>query len=537
VEDDTVLHVLDARALSRWYTGGLAALDASRDEINSLNVFPVPDRDTGTNLYLTLASAAGSDGDGPACRVDEIARRCLLGAQGSSGVILSQFVRGVTEVLIESGHKPRGSALAAALEQAVSLGYAAVSRPVEGTMLTVARAAAQAARDTGSDELGAVVEAAAEAARRALADTPRQLDVLAQAGVVDAGGRGVVVLLDALQAVVQERTGQVASAADVTPGRRLPAGETSRRTAGYEVMYLLDADDEAIPELRRRLNLVDRGGDSVVVSGGDGLWHVHVHTDDAGAAVEIGSGVGRPYRVKVTPLPPVLPGLPDRRVEGPAADRRVESPAADRRVDSTAHAVVVLAPPGSPLDALRAVFDRNGAMVCRPTAALPDEVAGLGAGRLVLLADSAAGDAASAVAPQLRERGMAAEVVSAASPVQLVAALAVHDPARPFDDDVLAMCTAAAATRHGAVRPDGSADGDGVVGEFDALPPLHGRDAAEVALALLDRMVADDAELVTIVAEADCGLRIETRLDGRRRGLEVVRLAADVDRHVWLGVE
>jgi DAK2 domain fusion protein YloV len=518
-EDDTVLRVLDAQALRRWYTCGLAALDASRDEINSLNVFPVPDRDTGTNLYLTLASAAAPDGDGPACRPDEIARHCLLGARGSSGVILSQFVRGVTEVLTRSDHQPRGGALAAALEQAVSLGYAAVSRPVEGTMLTVARAAARAARDTGSDDLGTVVDAAAEAARRTLVDTPRLLDVLAQAGVVDAGGCGVVVLLDSLQAVVNERAARSAAAAVVLSGRRLPTGETVGRAAGYEVMYLLDADDEAIPALRRRLNLVDRGGDSVVVSGGEGLWHVHVHTDDAGAAVELGAGVGRPHRVKVTPLPPVLPGVPDRRA------------------DSTAHAVVVLAPPGSALDALRTVFDRNGARVCRPTAALPDEVAGFGAGRLVLLADDAAGDAASAVAPQLRERGLAPEVLTAASPVQLVAALAVHDPQRPFDADVLAMCTAAAAIRHGTVRPDGGADADGVVGEFDALPPLHGRDAAEVALALLDRMVADDAELVTIVAEAECGLRIETRLDGPRRGLEVVRLAADVGRHVWLGVE
>ena len=526
-----MLHVLDARALRRWYECGLAALEASRDEINSLNVFPVPDGDTGTNLHLTLRSAALPGADEPARlpsphrlagTAEEIARRCLRGAHGSSGVILSQLIRGVAEALADAGLRPRGRALAVALERAATLAYTAVSRPVEGTMLTVVRVAAAAARDTGSDDLATVVDAAAAAARRALAETPQQLDVLARAGVVDAGGRGVVALLDALQAVVHEGVAQRAAVLGAPTGRP-PIGAAAEGVAGYEVMYLLDAADDDIPGLRTRLDLLDRGGDSVVVSGGGGLWHVHVHTDDAGAAVELGAGVGRPHRVKVTPLPPALPAAFEHP---PALPVTLEY-----APDAAQHAVVVLAKPGSPLDALRAVFERNGAWVVTSTDALSDVAARLGIEQLVLLTDAAA--ATSGLRPQLRERGLAVEVLAATSPVQLVAALAVHDPQRPFDADVLAMCTAVAVTRHGAVRPDG----DGVLGEFDAVPPMRGEDAAEVAVALLDRMMADGAELATVVAEPNCGARIEALLDGQHRGVEIVRLAADVGRHVWLGVE
>jgi hypothetical protein len=198
--------------------------------------------------------------------------------------------------------------------------------------------------------------------------------------------------------------------------------------------------------------------------------------------------------------------------------------------------VVVLARPGTPVDALRAVLERNGALVCRPNPALLDQVAGHGADRLVLVADSATADTAGVLGHRLRERGLTVVVMAVASPVQLIAALAVHDPHRPFDDDVAAMRAAVATTRHGVVRPAG----DGVVGEFDPTaqrPPLHGRDATEVALALLGQLATGDAELVTIVAAAECGRRIEARLDGPGRGLEVVRLAADVGGQVWLGVE
>ncbi|HEY8728528.1 MAG TPA: DAK2 domain-containing protein, partial [Acidothermaceae bacterium] len=285
-----MLEVLDADAVRRWYRWGVAALEAARPEIDSLNVFPVADADTGTNLYLTLAAAVGAaDRHQAAAEAEDrtaasadlgetattMARLCLLGARGGSGVILSQLFRGVAEVLAAQRGRAAGLALTRALERGVELAYAAVSRPVEGTMLTVARAAAEAAGATGSDDLAIVVVAATRAARIALAQTPTQLAVLGQAGVVDAGGRGIVVLFDVLQQVVEQSELTLPEATLATPD--LEACDLVTATSPeFEVMYLIDADDVRIPGLRTSLDDI---GDAVVVSGGDGLFNVHVHTN------------------------------------------------------------------------------------------------------------------------------------------------------------------------------------------------------------------------------------------------------------------
>ncbi len=299
-----MLEVLDADAVRRWYRWGLAALEAARPEIDSLNVFPVADADTGTNLYLTLWAAVEAADDRTAAGADlgetatTMARLCLLGARGGSGVILSQLLRGLAEVLAAERRPPAGLAFTRALERAVELAYAAVSRPVEGTMLTVARVAAEAARATGSDDLPVVVAAAVGAARIALAQTPSQLAVLGQAGVVDAGGRGVVVLFDVLQQVVEQSELTLPEATLATPD--LEACDlVTADSPEFEVMYLIDADDGRIADLRTSLDTI---GDAVVVSGGDGLFNVHVHTDDVEAAVEFGVAAGRPHEVRVTRL-------------------------------------------------------------------------------------------------------------------------------------------------------------------------------------------------------------------------------------------
>ncbi|HZB47799.1 MAG TPA: DAK2 domain-containing protein, partial [Mycobacteriales bacterium] len=201
------IDVLDPSAVRRWCAGAVAALASCRAEIDDLNVFPVPDGDTGTNLLLTLRAAddaVRSDPPGDlAVTVTSMARGAVLGAQGNSGVIVSQVLRGVAEVLARGGdgRPATGPAVAAALARGAELAWAAVGAPVEGTMLSVISAAAQSAGRAG-DGLPAVVGAAVRGAAAALERTPAQLPVLAAAGVVDAGGRGVLVLLQALAAVV-----------------------------------------------------------------------------------------------------------------------------------------------------------------------------------------------------------------------------------------------------------------------------------------------------------------------------------------------
>ena len=276
------------------------AVRAHQDELNRLNVYPVPDGDTGTNMALTLesvcAALAESDSMDEVCHA--ISRGSLMGARGNSGVILSQILRGIAEVCRPLDSVP-ASDLVRGFRQAADAAYEAVMRPVEGTILTVAREIAEAIEALDSPSLVAMLERGAEAARDAVERTPDLLPVLRDAGVVDAGGKGLTLLLDALLEVVD--------------GRPIPEPELGATPAAviahlagddvsglrYEVMYFLDADDSTVPAFRDAWAAI---GDSIVVVGGDGIWNCHVHTNDIGAAVEAGIDAGRPHQIRITDL-------------------------------------------------------------------------------------------------------------------------------------------------------------------------------------------------------------------------------------------
>jgi uncharacterized protein len=500
---------LDALATRDWCHLAVEALAEARDEIDALNVFPVPDGDTGTNLLLTMEAAAQAvDGATPpedlgvACRA--AAHGALMGARGNSGIILSQLLRGVGDVLGREG-TPRGRALGAALSRAADLAYAAVADPVEGTMLTVARAAAVAASAAGCDELDKVAAAAAAAAHEAVARTPEQLDVLARAGVVDAGGKGLAVLLDALVSVV--------TGAQATPPRQV-AGPPSHAPAdgvihpmtpggpAFEVMYLLDAEAASVQTLRAALAGL---GDSLVVVGGDGLWNVHVHVDDVGAAIEAGIQAGRPHRIRVTHF-------------GDAAARRSDG----REALGRRGVVAVVAG-----DGLGALFEVAGATVVpggpgrRPsTSQLLDGIRRAHAGEVVVLPND--GDSlsvAEAAAEQARAEGIRVAVIPTRTSVQAIAAIAVHDADRRFDDDVVAMTSAAGHTRHGAVTVAareavtmaGICQPGDVLGILDGDFALIGADLGEVAVQVVDRLLSGGGELVTLVTGADADPALAAR--------------------------
>lgn len=279
-------------------------LVSHRQAINGLNVYPVPDGDTGTNMTQTIDSVI-SHLEG-AETMDEVAtalgKGSLMGAAGNSGVILSQILRGIAES-IRALRDVRSRDLAAALKAAATAAYRAVARPVEGTILTVLREAAEAAADQRTDtagDLAAMLDAVYQRARDALERTPEQLPVLKDAGVVDAGGAGLLLLIAAFREVA---TG---TATDL-PERLLSATphlEAAGAVVGgdgpkYEVMYFLEAGDDTIGIFREAWGGL---GDSIVVVGGDGLWNCHIHTDDIGAAVEAGIAAGRPTGIRVTDL-------------------------------------------------------------------------------------------------------------------------------------------------------------------------------------------------------------------------------------------
>jgi DAK2 domain fusion protein YloV len=400
--------------------------------------------------------------------------------------------------------------MALALHEATEASYRAVGEPVEGTMLTVARAASEAARAraaTGSARARDVFTSAAQAARVALARTPEQLDVLRRAGVVDAGGRGISVILDAAETVLTgRRPVAVTRAAYPVPHAELLAGHDGHdghdghedlgpEGPAYEVMYLLDATDDAVPTLRARLAAL---GDSLVVVGGDGLWNVHVHVDDVGAAIEAGIEAGRPHRVRVTHF-----------AEQVAERRTTTAPAPTR---TGRRVVAVAAGPG-----LRSLFEDAGAVVVtggpgrRPsTGQVLDAIVGSGAAEVVVLPNDTDSVRVARIAASTAEadHGLRVAVVATQAQVQGLAAMAVHEPGRSFDQDVLEMTATARHARHGAVTlaarkaltMAGWCEPGDVLGIIEGDFVEIGDDLYAVATAILGRLVAGGGELVTLVA-------------------------------------
>ncbi len=564
----------DALAVRTWCGLSLRALGRAREEIDAINVYPVADGDTGTNLYLTVESAgaaveavfaahetgaAGSGGPSLADAVGAMAHGALIGARGNSGTILAQLLRGMAQVLTAPGEPAHteGTGLRLALRHAAESARQAVAHPVEGTVLTVASAAADAA-DAARGDCAQVARAAYDGARAALAATPGQLAVLERAGVVDAGGQGLVTVLAALVETFTGRTPGRETAVLVRHGGAGPAGAepareapTSRpprtgadlvpggRRAGdgltgsapapaclpvecgepeagvdgpaFEVIYLLEAEDAAVTRLRRRL---DGLGDSLVVVGGDGLWNVHVHVDDAGAAVEAGVEAGRPHRIRITHF-----GYGDAHTTGG------ERPARER----TQRAVVAVVPG----EGLAVLYAEAGAttLVARPgeppaSGELVQAVRRAHAREVVLLPnDAELRHTAAAAAEQVRAEGVRVALIPTRSAVQGIAALAVHEPGRRFDEDVVAMTSAAGATRHAEVTvaerqawtTAGICQAGDVLGLIDGDVAVIGADVTQVAATVLDRMLAAGGELVTLVLGDEAPEAVAGHLEARVR--------------------
>ena len=285
------------------------ALMEHKAVVNNLNVYPVPDGDTGTNMSLTLDSVVTDlpePGSAMADVCKAISHGSLMGARGNSGVIMSQILRGLSAGLTDHD-EATGAHFSAALTDAAKAAYGAVGNPVEGTILTVVREAAEAAAASGETELLPVMEAAREGAATALAKTPELLPVLAEAGVVDSGGTGLLLFFDAALNVLDGREipapvmpdgASVPSMADM-PERPADDDHSALADLRYEVMFFLDAPDDSIDGFKAAWAEI---GDSIVVVGGDGIHNCHVHTDDIGAAIECGIDVGRPHKIRVTDL-------------------------------------------------------------------------------------------------------------------------------------------------------------------------------------------------------------------------------------------
>ena len=521
------------------------ALRAHQQVINRLNVYPVPDGDTGTNMMLTLEAVVRELGalDGLPAMSDvsrAMAHGSLMGARGNSGIILAQLLRGIGErlgVVERAGPAEVADALVTASE----LARTAVVRPVEGTILTVARAGGEGA-SAGLREgaaLVGVVERARDAAGDALARTPTMLEALARAGVVDAGGAGYLLLFDALLTVLDGRPlptpgtpgaavstaaarsspsspgAGVVPRAGVAPGAGYAASPARRRsspeTAGfapdelrYEVMYLLDAPDETIPALKEVWEGI---GDSIVVVGGDGLWNCHIHTNDIGAAIEAAIDIGHPHQIRVTDLAEQVEE--ERWVRDAAAVGAGAGPGGGWAVPAPVTGVVaVVAGEG-----IGRIFRSLGVQRLVPggqsmnpsTAQLLEAVDSLGCAEVVLLPNN---ENIEPVAKQVDAlSGKTVRVVPTGSIVEGFAALLAYDPAAGVEENVAAMTASArrvlpaAVTR--AVRDADTEVGPVREGEWMGMSRRGvvsiGSGPAEAALRLLDQLLEPGHELVTVI--------------------------------------
>src|SRR3954447_12089423 len=500
---------LDASALREWAHTAVGDLIAHTDEINRLNVFPVADADTGTNMLFTMRAAwakadaaAGGDVAGVAAA---LADGALHGARGNSGVILSQILRGLGDVAAEACAERGGeltdvdgAVLAATLRHAVGLVVVSMGESVPGTIVSVLQAAAEAAEGAVAEntELGGVVMAAAEAAAAALDKTPSQLGGLADAGVVDAGGRGLLVLLDALCKAVSGhapvRKEYVAAPPDISATVAAPGPR-------FEVMYLLTGcRPDGVEYLRQRL---DEIGESVAIAAAaSDCYSVHVHSDDAGGAIEAALSFGTPSRIQVTSL----------------AGR-----AAHASGGWTRERAVLAVVDG---DGAVELFAGEGAAVLRPDPVATDPTSAVTAKQLLRsLVDAGAAQimvlpngfvaAEELVAGCTAAIGWGIDVVPvpAGSMVQGLAALAVHDADREAVDDGYTMARAAAGARHGSVRrateealtwAGACAPGDGLGIAGDEVL-IVAEDITAAGAGLIDLLLVAGGELVTVLSGAD----------------------------------
>lgn len=509
----------DADRLRRTVVTFRDAVKAHAPRINRLNVYPVPDGDTGTNMARTLDAvvaeleAAGVDIE-PTCQA--ISHGSLMGARGNSGVILSQILRGLAGRL-SSAATHTASEVAEALSAASSSAYQAVVKPIEGTILTVVRESSDAAKVAAAEGVGlaGVLRAARDAGRSALDRTPEMLPVLKDAGVVDAGGAGFLLLLDAALNVVDGEpipTPENSIGGDATD---LPAfdvssmgppdehGELTVADLRYEVMYFLHLDDERIGQFKSDWAEI---GDSIVVVGGDGLWNCHVHTNDIGAAIEVAIDLGgRPKQIRVTDL---FEEVAERQAaHGSHDDRWVGLP----RVTTAVVAVCS----GSGLEELFAQLGVQGVVTggqtLNPsTAELLDAVARVNADQVIVLPNN---KNIIPVAEQLDAlTNKVVRVVPTRSMPEALAALVVYDPEAEADESLASMVAAIDAMVTGevtrAVRDASSEAGPVTTGDWIGL--LRGEGIVAVsgsvegaAISLLSHIVTSDREIVTIIEGAD----------------------------------
>ena len=516
------MELLSPEDLRRTVTTFRDTLKRHQAGINRLNVYPVPDGDTGTNMARTLdAVVEEMEKSAPiledTCKA--ISHGSLMGARGNSGVILSQILRGLSGTLA-TAKDVGGTKVAEALKAASAAAYEAVLKPIEGTILTVVRESADGAAQAAADgaSLAGVLRAARAAGKSALDRTPEMLPVLKDAGVVDAGGAGFLLFLDSALHVVDgeplpepdESEGPTAAQLEAVAHRISESGEVDVSELRYEVMYFLAIDDTKIGDFKRGWGEI---GDSIVVVGGDGVWNCHVHTNDIGAAIEVPLALGGiPSKIRVTDLFEEVDEHAEMMDHHQGNPRGFDGSAAG--LPPVTCAVVAVCSG----DGLAELFGQmgvqgvvTGGQTLNPsTAELIDAVEHVNAQQVILLPNN---KNIIPVANQVDALcGKTVRVVPTTSMPEALAALVVYDPEESAEHNMEQMTAALETVSTGevtqAVRDTNSDAGPITAGDWigivrgDGIVSIAGGVVA-AATALLDHLIEPGRELITVLEGTD----------------------------------
>jgi uncharacterized protein len=516
----------DREVVEKLVDAALAALEANRARIDDLNVYPVPDGDTGTNLTMTMRAVAEAvDATTAGSRQSlarDVARGALMGARGNSGVIFSQIVRGAADVLgQEEGAAIDADATARALRGAADAAYRAVRRPVEGTMLSVIRELAEEAEARAVEQpaLPALLIDLVRRGEDALARTPEQLQILKDAGVVDAGGAGLVELVRGVAAAVSGEPIPEIPQIQESLGFEAVHQELSRYK--YCTAFLIEGKGLDREMLEGELEQL---GDSLLVVGDDSAIKVHVHTDDPGAALSIGTRAGTIDRIEIANMHEQTLEREERLLavvpDAPAAQSGVVAVVAgdgNRALfESLALGPVTIIEGGqtmnpSTADLLRAVqsLDAEEALI------LPNN------SNILLAAEHAAANADRTV-----------EVIASTSIPAGLAAMVAYDGARGAAENAAEMREAIANVATGEVtRASRDVQMNGLaitkgdwLGLAEGEPIAGGDDFATVTEAVVAHLLAEPRGLLTLLVGRD-----GAELDGLLQHLEQAHPDVEVD--------
>ncbi|MFD5867261.1 DAK2 domain-containing protein [Corynebacterium sp. NPDC060344] len=512
---------IDGASLLSWARRCVAVLERRREEINELNVFPVPDADTGSNMAATMSAAlaeaeASQSNQDPAPDAHNdahdiaiaLAAGAVRGARGNSGTVLSQVLRALAEAAAPGGFG--GEHVQNALDTAVKHVDRAIADPVEGTILTVLRQAAVAAGQRDPGDLVDVIAAASEAARQALDRTPTQLRALREAGVVDAGGAGLVLLLDAL---LDEVSGQAPDDPDLHVTASAADGPE------LEVMFLIDVADDRLDEFRSTMHAL---GNSMVLAGEGGQRHMmHIHSADAGAIIEAALDFGRPENIRIEVI--------DTVAQGAAAQ------------EAPTRSLLAVAPAGP----IAELFASAGATPVGPdgdvVGAILGAIAGIpGDGEVLLLPNGLVGNR-ELIQVELAAQagGHSITILPTATLANGLASVAVHDPTIPLAVDAYAMSEASAGMRTATLgaAPSAGLTAAGPCAKGDVLATVGGDilvvadTVAEGLTRTVELMLRSGGELVTVLlgtgVDPESATALRRRLEDVAPGVDVAAYAAD----------